>query len=93
MLATFFQFGSVPLSAWFCSIWCSTIILHVKYFGRALTRLCLIFSDIVKFQIYMFVMEHLIMEDTVYLYNRNLNKVVHLHIMILKLASIICIEI
>jgi len=35
----------------------------------------------------MFVMEHLIMEDTVYLYNRNLNKVVHLHIMILKLAS------
>jgi len=61
--------------------------------ARVYAPLSYFFFNIVKFQIYMFVMEHLIMEDTVYLYNRNLNKVVHLHIMILKLASIICIEI
>ena len=41
----------------------------------------------------MLVIEHLSNTDTIYLYYRNLNEEVYLHIMILKLTSMICIEI
>ena len=58
----------------------------VNIFSICQIVLFLFFSGISKYQIYMFVMEHLSREDIIYLYSRNLNREVHLHITILKLG-------